>query len=415
MIITKMTNVFKSKNFTIYFFGQSFSLLGSWVQQVALVWLVYDISESAFLMGLVGFVSQIPILLIAPIAGVLSDKYAKKTILLVTQILALVQAFILAYLSWHNSIDIYSLLILSATLGIITGIEIPIRQSLMVNLINDKKDLSKAIALNSLLVNISRFIGPVVAGIVITLYDAAICFLINALSYGVIIVSLLFIKLSNNSRNSNVTVKMSAYNSFKEGIEYINKNPVLKNVLIFLALSSFTIMPYLVLMPLIVAESYNSSASNMGILLAPVGLGAIVANLYLASIRRHISLCNTIIIGAFISSSALIVFSMFSVFWISLIAMTFVGFGFILQVVSSNMLIQQLTHDSKRGRVMSLYTMAYMGMIPIGSICAGAIANFVGASETLLILGLCSIIGTFIFRPKIRCQQPLIRPRLALS
>jgi len=380
-----------------------------------MVWLVYDMSDSAFLMGLVGFVSQIPILLIAPIAGVLSDKYDKKTILLVTQILAFVQALILAYLTWDNTIDVYLLLILAATLGVITGIEIPIRQSLMVNLINDKKDLSKAIALNSLLVNISRFIGPVIAGIVITVYDASICFLINALSYGVIIVSLLLIKISNYRNYSKSINKMSAYNSFKEGIDYINENPVLKNVLIFLALSSFTIMPYLVLMPLIVAELYNSSASTMGILLAPVGLGAIVANIYLASFRQHFSLCSTIIIGAFISSSALMLFSLFSIFWISLILMMFVGFGFILQVVSSNMLIQQLTEDSKRGRVMSLYTMAYMGMIPIGSICAGVIANFVGASETLLLLGLCCGIGTLIYRTKIRCQQSLLSPRLVLT
>ncbi len=410
-----MINSFKNKNFSIYFSGQSFSLLGSWVQQIALVWLVYDISQSAFLLGLVGFVSQIPILFIAPIAGVLSDKYNKKNILLATQIFAMIQALILAYFTWSNQIEIYHILILATTLGIITGLEIPTRQSIMVDFIKDKKDLSNAIALNSLLVNLARFVGPVIAGLVITYYDATICFLINALSYSAIIISLLLIKIDTSKQDSKVTNKISAYHSFKEGIVYINENTILKNVLFFLALSSFTIMPYIVLMPLVVEELYKSSATTMGILLAPAGIGAIFANLYLASCRDHTKLCKILIIGSLTSSSALVLFSISNVFWMSLVLMTLVGFGFILQVVSSNMIIQKFTDNSKRGRVMSLYTMAYMGTIPIGSIIAGAIASWIGATDTLLLLGLFSIFGSLIYRHRIRCKQPVVMANLVVS
>jgi len=408
-----MLTSFRHRNFSIYFAGQSFSLLGSWVQQITLVWLVYNISESAFLLGLVGFVSQIPILFIAPIAGVISDKYDKKMILLVTQVLAMIQAFLLAYFTWTNQIEIYHILILATTLGIITGFEIPTRQSLMVNLINDKKDLSNVIALNSLLVNSARFIGPIIAGLLITYFDETFSFLLNGFSYSAIIVSLLLIKITGN--NSKEIIKKSTSNSFKEGIDYIQDNPILKNVLIFLALTSFTIMPYVVLMPLVIEEVYNNSASAMGFLLAPAGLGAIVGNIYLTSNHQRYDLCKTIILGALISSSALILFSISNLYWMSLILMSLVGFGFILQVVSSNMIIQKLTDDNKRGRVMSLYTMAYMGMIPIGSITAGIIANFIGATYTLLLLGLCCSFGAIFYLYKVKCQQIALHPKLNLS
>jgi len=412
----QILRAFQYKNFRIYFTGQSFSLLGTWVQQVAISWLVYQLTHSAMLLGATGFFSQIPILLLAPFSGFLSDRFDRKKILLVTQVLAMLQAFILAYLVWGGLIQVWHILVLSGTLGIIAAFEIPARQSFMVHLVENKSDLPNAIALNSLLVNTSRLIGPMIAGFTISLVGEIACFLLNGFSYFAVIISLILMRLDDKKIRNTVKIKKQhPVECLKEGIRYAAHNPSIKSLLILLALASFMIMPYMVLMPIFASEVFHGDAQTMGFLLAPAGLGAIFGNLMLASRKNMHGLCKFLVIGSITAGCALLLFSMSKTLLLSMFLMGLVGFGFIVQVVSSNMILQTLTDEDKRGRVMSLYTMAYMGMIPLGSFVAGDLAQHIGAPETLLVCGLCSIACGIIFALKMKSGTKISRPICAES
>jgi MFS family permease len=407
----QILRAFQYRNFRIYFSGQSFSLLGTWVQQVAISWLVYRLTHSAMLLGATGFFSQIPILLLAPFSGFLSDRFDRRKILFVTQVLAMLQAFILAYLVWKDLIQVWHILLLSGTLGTIAAFEIPARQSMMVHLVEKKSDLPNAIALNSLLVNTSRLVGPVIAGFTISLVGEVACFLLNGFSYIAVITSLIFMRPDTKKmKHIGSSVKQHPVESLKEGVKYAAHNPSIKSLLILLALASFMIMPYLVLMPIFASEVFHGDAQTMGFLLAPAGLGAICSNLLLASRKSMDGLCKFLVLGLITAGSALLLFSMSHTLLLSMFLMGFVGFGFIVQVVSSNMILQTLTDEDKRGRVMSLYTMAYMGMIPLGSFVAGDLAKHIGAPETLLVCGICSITCGLIFALKMKGGAIISRP-----
>lgn len=392
---------FKHANFRIYFAGQSFSLLGTWVQQIAISWLIYRLTQSPMLLGTTGFLSQIPILVLAPVAGLLSDRFDRKTLLLITQALAMLQAFILAFLVWTDRIEVRQILALSLSLGVITAFEIPSRQSLMSGLVEDKSDLPNAIALNSLLVNSARLIGPALAGFLITFVNETLCFVINGLSYFAVIGSLLFIRIRPATKTEQTAQPpKQAAHGLRTGVLFAMGNPPMRSLLILLALASFMVTPYLILMPIFAAEVFKGSANTLGMLLAPAGFGAILGNLYLASRKHTKGLCKILVTASISAGSALIMFSQSRVLEVSMMLMILVGFSFIVQVVASNMILQTLTDEDKRGRVMSLYTMAYMGMIPLGSMVAGQLATHIGAPNALLICGVCCVIcgGVYALR-----------------
>ena len=296
---------------------------------------------------------------------------------------------------------------LAVAWGLITTFEIPARQSLMGQLVNDKADLPNAIALNSFIVNSARLIGPI-AGIAIPLFGETICFLINGASYATIIVALLLIRITPRPaarKNTN-----STFASLIEGFTYAFGFFPVRALLLLVGMASFMVLPYIVLMPIFAAEVFHGDAYTFGLLMAPAGLGAMLGTIYLASRKSMFGLCKVTVLSAVIAGVALMGFSQSHIFWASMVLMTLVGFGVIVQVVSSNMIIQTLVDEDNRGRVMSLYSMAYLGMAPLGSLIAGTAAKYIGAPNTLLFGGLCYTAAALIFARKLKLILRLVKP-----
>lgn len=397
----------RHKNYRLFFGGQGISLIGTWMQQIALGWLVYRLTNSAFLLGLVGFAAQIPSFVIAFFAGVLADRFNKHRIIILTQTLAMIQAFILAGLTLSNSIKIWHVILLSAFLGIVNGFDMPTRQSFVVDLVDDKNDLPNAIALNSSMFNTARLVGPTVAGILISVLGEGLCFLLNAISYIAVIIALFMMHISPT-----VTIKKdeNVLKGLKEGLIYVYNFKPIKVLLLFLALVSLTGSPYTVLMPVFAKDILHGNANTLGLLFGAVGVGALSGAIYLASRKTVIGLAKWIAIASIIFTLGLILFSFSKSILFSLFLMLFTGFGMIVQMASTNTLLQTLVDDDKRGRVMSLYVIAFIGTAPIGSLAAGTIANTFGAPFAILSGGIICLIGTIAFVIYLPTLRGYIRP-----
>jgi MFS family permease len=392
----------RHRNFRLFFSGQSISLIGTWMQRIALGWLVYRLTNSAFLLGFVGFASQIPTFLLAPFAGVLADRRHRHHILILTQTLAMAQAFVLSFLVLFDLIRIWHVIILSIVLGIINAFDMPTRQSFMVEMVEEKKDLSNAIALNSTMVNSARLLGPSVAGILIAAVGEGTCFLINAISYMAVIASLLLMKIERKNvkpRHSKV------WQELKEGFRYASDFAPIRDILLIFALVNLTGMPYTVLMPVFAKDVLHGGPGTLGFLMGSIGLGALGGAVYLASKKSVLGLGKMIPIATVIFGSALMVFSTSRMLFFSLGLMLLTGIGQMILMASSNTLLQTVVDDDKRGRVMSFYTMAFMGATPVGSLIAGFLASRISAPWTVFIGGIICIVGAFLFArrlPKLR-------------
>ena len=397
----------KHKNYRLFFAGQGISLIGTWMQQIALGWLVYRMTDSAFLLGLVGFSSQIPTFLLASFAGVLADRVNKHKIIITTQILAMVQAFILTALTLTGTIQIWHIISLSLFSGFINAFDMPTRQSFVIDMVEDKNDLPNAIALNSSMFNSARLLGPTIAGFVISSLGEGLCFLINAISYITVIIALFFMKIEPKVHNKR---KEKIFEGLKDGIKYAYDFKPIRALLLLIGLVSLTGMPYTVLMPVFSRDILKGDASTLGFLLGAVGIGALIGALYLASRKTVLGLGRWIAMAAGIFSLGLICFSFSRNLYLSIGLMLFTGFGMMLQMASTNTLLQTLVDDDKRGRVMSLYVMAFMGTAPFGSILAGSLAGAIGAPYTILISGICCLTGTIIFAKKLPSLRKHIRP-----
>ena len=382
------------RNYRLFFGGQSISLIGTWIQRIATPWLVYDLTNSVFLLGVVGFVGQIPTFLLTPFAGVLTDRWNRYRILVATQILAMVQALILAWLVFSGSIKIWHIIALSGFLGCINAFDVPARQSFVIQMVEKKEDLSNAIALNSSMVNGARLLGPSVAGILIAATGEGICFLLNALSYLFVIWSLLQMKVVPKEENTN---KKPLLTELKEGVLYTFGSAPLRDVILLLALVSLTGMPYAVLMPVFAKEILLGGPHTFGFLMAASGLGALTGALYLASRKDSRGLEKVIPLAAGIFGFGLVAFSFSRFFMLSLILMVITGFGMMMQMASSNTVLQTIVDDDRRGRVMSFYAMAIMGTAPFGSLLAGIAAKVIGTPHTLFLGGICCIVGACFF------------------
>ena len=413
--INVLKNIFRSlqyRNFRLYFAGQSISLIGTWIQRVTMPWLIFSLTKSAFLLGLIVFIGQIPSLLLSPYAGVLSDRVNRYRLLLATQILSLIQASILAILFISGVIEIWHIILLSIFLGCINAFDIPVRQSFVIQMVDKKEDLGNAIALNSSMVNGARLIGPSIAGILIATFGEGSCFLVNALSYVFVIASLLFMTISASK-----TKKKSShiFKDLKEGFKYTFGFPYIKNIILLLALVSLMGMPYIVIMPVITKEVFQGNPQAFGFLMGASGLGALFSALYLASRQSVKGLGKIISFAAATFGFGLIAFSFSRFYPLSLFFMMISGLGMMLQIASSNTILQTLVDDHMRGRVMSFYSMAFMGISPFGSLIAGAMSKAIGASNTLMIGGTFCILGAIIFGRKIKAirnmsgSSPLLR------
>ncbi len=398
---------FQYHNFRLFFGGQSISLIGTWIQRIATPWLVYHLTGSALLLGVVGFAGQIPTLIIAPFAGVLTDRWNKYYILIGTQIAAMLQAFILAILYLSGNIQVWHIVMLSVFLGCINAFDVPARQSFVVEMVEKKEELGNAIALNSSMVNGARLIGPSIAGLLIAFMGEGICFMLNAISYLFVIASLLFMKVKPRiAKKKDVAV----LKELKEGFSYAFGFAPIKYILILLAMVSFMGMPYTVLMPVFAKEILHGGAHTFGFLMAASGVGALSGALYLASRKNVLGLSKIIPIAATTFGIGLIAFSLSRFFLLSLVLLSIAGLGMMIQIAASNTILQTIVDDDKRGRVMSFYTMAFMGSAPFGSLFAGSMTSIIGAPNTILVGGVTCIIGAALFAYKLPMIKSKIRP-----
>jgi MFS family permease len=406
-LVKQTLRALRHKNYRLFFTGQSLSLIGTWMQSVALGWLVYRLTDSAFLLGLVGFSSQIPTFILASFAGVLADRYNKHKIIITTQTLAMLQAFILAFLTLNNSIQIWHIILLSLFSGLINAFDMPTRQSFVIDMVDDRNDLPNAIALNSSVFNAARLIGPTIAGFVISALGEGLCFLINAISFLTVILALLMMNIphkENNHRNEKVL------EGVKEGIKYAYNFKPIRALLLLIGLVSLTGMPYTVLMPVFAKDILLGNSQTLGFLFGAVGTGALIGAIYLASRKSVLGLGRWIAVASGIFSLGLLFFSFSRNIHLSIILMLFTGFGMMMQMASTNTLLQTLVDDNKRGRVMSLYVMAFMGTAPFGSFMAGTLASTFGAPYTVLSSGIICLIGAIIFYKNLPELRKHIRP-----
>jgi len=397
----------KYRNYRLFFAGQSISLVGTWMQIIAISWLVYSLTNSALLLGLVGFFSQIPSFFLSPFAGVFIDRWNRHRILVVTQVLSMIQAFVLAFLTLTGTINIVSIILLSLSLGIINAFDMPAQQAFVIEMVEKKEDLPNAIALNSSLVNVARFIGPAVAGLLVAVVGEGYCFLINAVSYIAVIIALLAMKISKppkRVRTNNITKEI------KDGFKYSFGFAPIRSILLLLGLVSLIGMPYLVLMPMFAKDILQGGAHTLGFLMAAAGVGALTGGIYLASRKSVVGLWKILTIATAIFGVGLIIFAFSKNLYFSLGMMLVSGFGMLLLIAVSNTLLQTITDDDKRGRVMSFFTMAFMGMSPFGNLIAGAMADKIGAPNTVIISGAICIVAAIVFLTRLRSLRKITHP-----
>jgi MFS family permease len=397
----------RHRNFRLFFFGQSISLIGTWMTRVATSWLVYRLTNSALLLGTVSFAGQIPSFLLAPLAGVIVDRCDRRKVLVWTQALAMVQSLLLAALTLSRHINIREVLILSMTQGIINAFDMPARQSFMVRMVDGREDLSNAIAINSSMVNLGRLIGPALAGVMIAATSEGWCFLADGISYTAVIASLLMMRVAH-------TVEASAHTpmrtQLREGWEYVAGSAPIRTMLLLFALLSLMGWPFMVLMPVFAADVLKGGPHTLGFLSGAVGVGSLLCALSMAMRRSVRGLPPMLVIGAAVFGVGLIGFGFSTSLWLSLAIMLVTGFGMMQGLTASNTLLQTLTTEKMRGRVMSYYTMAFVGMAPFGSLLAGAVAHLLGAQRTVIFSGVACLLGALWFWSKLGGIQAQMQP-----
>jgi MFS family permease len=395
------------RNFRLFFGGQTISLVGTWMTRIATAWLVYRLTHSALLLGTVSFAGQIPTFLVAPFAGVWIDRWDRRQVLVWTQTLAMVQSFALAGLTFSGQISINWILFLSIMQGIINAFDMPGRQSFMVQMVEDRADLGNAIAINSSMVNLARLIGPSFAGLVIAASNEGWCFFVDGISYIAVIISLLLMRV-HVAELKRAAAPM--FEQMREGWQYVSTFVPIRNILLLFALVSLMGMPYMVIMPLFAAQVLHGGAHTLGFLMGAAGVGALISALSLVVRKSVRGLIKMIPIAAAIFGAGLILFGLSHVVWISLVLMTAVGFGMMQGLTASNTIIQTLVPEDKRGRVMSYYTAAFVGMAPFGSLLAGSLAHWIGAPRTVMLTGTCCILGAAWFWSRRREIREVVRP-----
>jgi len=405
--LPQMLRALRHRNYRLFFTGQGISLIGTWMTRLATTWLLWRLTQSAELLGLLGFAGQIPTFLLTPFAGVWIDRLNRHRLLVVTQILAMLQSFALATLMFAHIIQVWEIIALQLFQGIVNAFEMPTRQSLMIDLIEDKDDLSNAVALNSSMVNASRLIGPSLAGIIIAWVGEGWCFFADGVSYIAVILSLLAMRLALRPA---IPKGRRVLHDLREGFGYAWRFTPIRAILLLLALLGLAGIPYRVLMPMIASETLHGGAHTLGFLMAAMGVGALAGALYLASRSSVIGLGRLIPMAAATFGAALIGVGLSRSLALSLLIMVATGMGFMVHLAASNTVIQTLVREDMRGRVMALYTMSIMGVSTFGCVIAGVIAGLVGAPLTLIGGGVLCIIGAALFAQRLPGLRREVRP-----
>ena len=394
-------NSFKSRNFRLFFTGQAVSLVGTWMQKTAVSWVIYSLTQSKFMLGVAVFATLFPSAIFSLYGGIVADRYSKYKVLLATQVLSLVQAVLLtlAVIFFKNN-AVWLIIGLSVVLGIINGFDVPARQSLVQQMVNDKEDLPNALALNSSMVNLSKLIGPAVAGFVLESFGDQICFGLNAVSFIAVIISLLMMKIPKQV--SKPKADRNIRREFSEAFGFIARTPAISSILVFAGLMCFLVMPYSTLTPVFAKDIFNGNASTLGIIDGMIGLGAFVGALFLASLKHGANLVKVLAINTFIFGVGLMLFSQTPIFWLALVFLTIGSFGMMSLLTLSNTLIQlNVTHEL-RGRVLSVFVMVITATMPVGSLAVGGISHYIGVQYTVLGQGVIAVILALFYARYLR-------------
>ena len=411
----------RHRNFRLFFAGQSISLIGAWMTRVATAWLVYRLTKSAVLLGTVSFAGQIPTFLLAPLAGVLVDRWNRRTVLVWTQALAMVQSLALAFLTLTHRITIAEILVLSSFQGCINAFDMPGRQSFMLEMVSGeerpsredhsgREDLSNAIAINSSMVNLARLVGPSLAGMLIAVTSEGWCFFIDGVSYIAVIASLLMMRLGAPNAAAIQRARSSLLSQLKEGWDYVRGFAPIRTILLLFALVSLMGIPFVVLMPIFAAQVLGGGPHTLGFLMGAMGVGSLGSAFSLVLRKSVRGLLKMIPIAAAVFGLGLILFGLSHLVWLSMLLLLLVGFGMMQGLTASNTIIQTIVPEDKRGRVMSYYTIAFVGMSPFGSLLAGVLAHAIGAPNTVIISGVCCILGAAWFATRMRSIKTVMRP-----
>ena len=391
----------RHRNFSLFIAGQVWALIGYWIQQLAVSWLVYRLTGSATLLGVLSFAANVPVLVLAPLVGLWSDRFNRHRMMIATQVLEMLQAAVLAALAFSGLIETWHIIALTMFLGVCVAVELPVRHAYLLELVGNKQDLPNAVAMTSLVANCGRLIGPSVAGVLIGWFSEATCFLINAITYIAVLMSFAFIRVKPQPTAAS---HPPALHGFKEGLGYAWRTVPIRLLLTLLAVIALTAAPYGTLMPAIVHEAFGGDAQKLGFLVGAAGMGAVGGTLLLASRSDVRGLTRFIVAAAFVAGCALIALSWSRIFPLSIALMVVIGFCILLISVSTNMILQTIVDDDKRGRVMSLYTAAFLGIVPLGGLIAGALADQIGATHTVLIGG-CVCVAATLYMAR---QLPLL-------
>jgi MFS family permease len=398
---------FRHRSYRLFFFGQSVAVLGNWIQYLAMNWLVYRLTGSAWLLGVTGFASQIAILVLAPFGGLWADRFDRRSLLLWTQAAAMVPGFVLAALAYAEAIEIWHVVIMASLFGIIMAIDVPVRQSFTPEMVPAREDLPSAIAFNALMQNGGRMLGPTIAGLLIAASGEAVCFLINGVSKIAAVTTLMMMTVTPTAHPR---APLSIWISLKEGVAYTWNSVPLRWLFPVCAVVSFMASPYQTLMPIFAAKVFAGGADTLGFLIGAAGLGGIAGMLLLASRRDVRGLMNWITAAAFAAGTALIAFAYSTSFALSLALIAMVGLSALTVAMGVSTIVQTIVDDQMRGRVLGLFVVAFLGMFPLGSLAAGAAASWIGAAHTLAAGGVaCVLIALWLWRrlPELRSH---IRP-----
>jgi MFS family permease len=398
---------FEHRNFRLFFIGQSLTMIGTWMQYIAVSWLMYRLTHSAFMLGMTGFALQIPILLVSPFAGVWVDRYSRRTLLLITQTLALAQALLLALLTFAGLIQVWHILAISLFLGTVNAFANPSRGTFLLELVESKENLPNAIALNSLIMNSARFVGPSIAGGVLAFAGEAWCFLLNALSYLALMLALMLMRVKHSAAR---TAHAHWLDELKQGFRYAFGFLPSRRLLLLVAAVSMTTSPYQHMMPIFAGEVFGGDSRTLGLLISGAGAGALAGTAYLAGRTSLRGLSRIIVAASFSAGIGLMLFSQSRQLWLSLALMLPIGFGLIVTATSTNTILQTVADEDKRGRIVAIYGMCFLGAAPIGNFVAGSVASRIGAPSTLLLLGALCTLAAAAFALRLASWRAAIRP-----
>ncbi|MBN2711194.1 MAG: MFS transporter [Planctomycetes bacterium] len=408
---SNLARALKSRNYRLFFWGRSVSMIGTWMQRTALLWLVGtmydDLRIASFWLGVVGFSGQIPALVLTPLAGGLADRCNRHRVIIITQILAMLQAFTLAGLAFSGAVEIWQVIALSVCLGAINAFDIPMRQAFISEMVDDPEDMGNAIALNSSMVNVGRLLGPAFGGMLAAISGPGICFLVNGLSFLAVIISLLMMRIKSREVAAS---QRRMYHHLAEGFRYTFKFPPICAIILIMSLVSISGIPYASLLPVFAGHVLDCGPKGYGLFVSGVGLGALGGGIYLASRPSVLGLGRIIALAPLLFGCALVAFSQSRSFTLSLMVTPLLGLGQMLLMASGNTVLQTIVDEDKRGRVMSLYALSFMGMVPLGNLIAGLVARYIGPTWTITAGGCICICGAILFSRKLPALREIVRP-----